>query len=83
MALWKYQNEKGGWNSYSTGVPSEINDLEEISEGDEVWVIITGDGRDFIRALMTFDGGSFVISLDNDDDTPPGDIRRSVFPGFP
>ena len=81
VVFWKHDNDRGNWESFSSGAPSELNDLQEISEGDEVWVIVSGSGMTFIRALMTFDGRSFVISLG--EDMRAGDIRRSVFPGFP
>lgn len=81
VTFWKYDQDGGNWDSFSYGFPSELNDLQEISEGDEIWVIITGSDRTFIQSLMTFDGRSFVISLG--EDMQAGDIRRSVFPGFP
>ena len=39
--VWKYDNASGTWASYDPAAPAELNDLNEVSTGDIVWIQIT------------------------------------------
>ena len=39
--VWKYDNASGMWASYDPAAPAELNDLDEVSTGDIVWIQIT------------------------------------------
>ena len=80
VVLWKFNEQEEKWYSHSSHVPSELNDLREISQGDRLWVIVEDAESAYIKALVEFDGRDLVISLT--DDRPKSHIRDSVFPGF-
>ena len=46
QVVWQYDNASGSWASYDPAAPAELNDLEEVSSRDIVWVEVTAD-QDF------------------------------------
>ena len=43
QVVWQYDNATGMWASYDPAAPAELNDLDEVSSGDIVWVEITAN----------------------------------------
>ena len=59
--VWRYDNKTGSWASYDPNAPAELNDLEEVSTANIVWVQVTES--------VQFQGGSLfagwnLISLE-------------------
>ena len=43
QVVWQYDNATSMWASYDPAAPAELNDLDEVTSGDIVWIEVTED----------------------------------------